>query len=143
MSEVSAISFFCSFMHTDTNNADTLVAIFPDNLEVPHAGVILPTLASYSRIQFNPTAPPKNLELQLRDPDGSVISSNLVEPEVIAKAVQDGLLAKQPIVTLVLRMNAVGFPLHKIGRYCVWLIVDGAEKLCGILNVRTFGELPK
>jgi hypothetical protein len=136
MNDISAISLFCPYMHTDKDNSDTLVSIYPDNVEIPQAGVTLPVLANYTRIQFDPHNPPKNLELQFRDPENAVIISNKVASEVVEKAVSDGLRDEQPRVSLILRMNAVGFTLQKLGRYSMWFNADGTEKLCGTLNIK-------
>jgi len=132
----SAVALFCEDIREEKSGTTTLVGVFSDNIEVPQLPMNFPKLAVYTRIIFPINQKPEELQVIIKDADGKETNFSSFDRDFVKKTI-DGVKSKgAPIVGLITRAIAPGFPVQKAGRLLI--LVRGAkfEIIAGQLNIR-------
>jgi len=136
MQQLMAISVFCEDIREEKKGTDTLVGIYPDNVNVPKIPCAFPRLALYTRVHLNPSYNPGEMSLFLRMPDGYEAKLTTFPKELVEKATADANTASGPIAGLVSRAVAGSLRVQQAGRIVAILRSATDEYIIGSLNVQ-------
>jgi hypothetical protein len=131
-----ALALFCEDIRQEKNDISSLVGILPDNISVEGFPGFAPKLGVYIRINFDPKKKLVPISYELTLPDGKIIATENVKPQIAEKAQADSLRDENPIASLVSRVVMSPFPFEQAGRIRVFVIVGDERLLAGSLNIR-------
>lgn len=138
MSLLTASALFCEIIRSEQSGQDTLIGVFPDNINISIPGVMT-GLAVYARISFEPIGPTFPLSVIVTFTNGETVTND-VETTIIQKAQQDAELAGHPLATVISRMQFLNLPINATGRMTVSAHIG--ERAC-TLAALNFREIPK
>jgi len=120
----------------ESSGQETLVGVYPDNIQTAQFPVTLPTLAIYCRISFDPKSPPSKLSVRFADPVDTNLFVNPIEDDVIKAALAGVVPDRLPLATIITRAGFAPFHASRPGQYKVYVDVDGDEAVGGLLNFK-------
>lgn len=127
---------FCESLRMESSGQETLVGVYPDNIQSSQFPLALPTLAVYCRISFDPKAPPSRISVRLADPDENNLFVNPIGGDVINAAIAGVAADRLPLATIITRAALAPFQATKPGQYRMYVDVDGKEAIGGLLNFK-------
>jgi hypothetical protein len=139
MQPTSVIGLFCEDIREEKTGTCSLVGIMPDNATVPVSPpegqiVMVPRLALYARIHFDPDNQLERIQFDVIVPDGTVISLGVIDQSVIDRAREDAKKQKSPLAGIVTRVIMGPLPLKKLGRLIAKLTIGKQEYIAAAVN---------
>jgi len=131
---VTCIGLFCEDIREEKSGQDTLVGVMPDNLSVGQIPAVIPKLGIYVRIQLESDDNPRSLSVKVRMPGGMELSMGTLD-ELVARAKADAEKSGVPFAGMISRSVLSPVPIPLPGKIEAIVEVDGAEYVCGVLNV--------
>jgi hypothetical protein len=138
MSVLTASALFCETVRSEQSGQDTLIGVFPDNINTNIPG-IMTGLAVYARISFEPVGPTLPMSIMITFTNGETVTND-IEPSVVQKAQQDAELSGHPLATVISRMQFLNLPVNATGRMTVTAQINKKTYTLAALNFR---EIPK
>lgn len=135
MKYLSAVAFVCEDIRSEAGGADTLLSIYPDNMEVPSVPGGFERLAIYGRVNFHVDEAPKKITMQLQTPEKTSPLGEVRE-ETISQAIREAKANGSAASGVVFRMMLRNFQVQKAGRLNIIALIDDAEYYCGQLNIK-------
>lgn len=140
MRPFTIIGLFCEDIREEKSGQDTLIGVLPDNLNIPNVPAIMPKLGIYIRVQLERNANPQTLKIKLRVPGAADMPMTKLD-NLISQAKTEAETHGLPFAGLVARGVISPFPIHALGSIEAIVEVDGAEYVCGVLNLVTGSEV--
>lgn len=131
---INAIALFADDIREEVGGKESLVGIYPDNIEVPGIPGALGKIVVYFRIHIPVEAKFELVTAKLRRPDGEEHPLGEVTWEFMAEPRQQSIDAGGSMVGLVLRAVVAPLVFKEEGRFRAIVDIDGEEILCGSLN---------
>src|SRR5262245_51753857 len=124
MPSVSALALFCDDLRQEIGNKDSIMGIFPDNLEASKVPGALMRLAVYIRIHIAPQFEFAPMSLRLVNPDDSEIDLGEIEQDLIRRTIAT-VRERGPssIAGMISRAVMAPFPIDREGAIRVMLRV--------------------
>jgi hypothetical protein len=151
MVRFSAVCLICEDIREEKSGQDTIVGLFPDNLNIERASlptgeravlpegtiITLPRLAFYIRVHFSiESARPKAVFSRVVSNEGTVIINGEWTSEILNKAFDDAARAQMPFVGLVFKLVAARIPVALPGgKITAVVTVDGVDQVAGAVNI--------
>lgn len=139
MRGVQAFALFCDSVRDEKTSTQTIVGVYPDNLNVAKVPAVIARLAIYIRIMVDPDIDPDSMALWVVFPDGAERNVQTIEPDVISTARTKARENEMPYAGLLTNITFPNFPIMQFGRVKVLLRAGEEEIVCGAL---TFVEAP-
>lgn len=136
MLPLSAIALFCSDVRAEKTNTDTLVGVFPENVDLPRVPLALPKVSLYVRLHLDPAAHHKPMKMRLINADSSEMSLGEIDTALIDDALNKARLEDRPYAGIIFRAEIQMFPVNQFGRISVVLSVGSEDYVCGTLMVK-------
>ena len=136
MLPTSATSLFCEDIRTEQSGMNTLIGVFPDNVNVPSFPYAFPKMGVYSRIVMDVNSAPKGITLSIsapgiQDPFSNELSHDWVE-EQLARNLEKG----SQVLGLVNRLIASPFVIHEPTTVQSIIKIGRKKYLGGIINLK-------
>jgi hypothetical protein len=135
------ICLFCEDIREERSGQDTIIGVMPDNLTVSPLPGAIPRLGVYFRIQLEKDDNPQSIKLKLRVPGGLELTMGSLDGLIVqakADAEKNGI----PFAGLIARAVLSPVPISSPGRIEAIAEIDGAEYVCGAMNVQRANEVP-
>ena len=136
MQRLSVVALFCEDVREEKSGGETLIGIYPDNVNVPSIPCAFPKLALYVRINLNVEFDHPSLSLTLTMPDKTQVAVTQFERSLIDKALADARATGNPIAGLIGRVVSGNFPVPIPGRIVATVKVGDESIVAGSLNVQ-------
>jgi hypothetical protein len=130
-----AIAIFCEDIREEKSGQETIVGIFPDNLNVSSVPGMLPKLGIYVRFHLNAAYEFRAIRTKLRVPGADDIPLGTWEEGLVAEVRENALSNGMPFAGLISKTLFAPFPVTAAGRLELVAEIDGADHICGALNV--------
>jgi hypothetical protein len=137
----SAVSMFAEDIRDEVGGTQTIVGILPDNLAVPSFPGIIPKLAVYSRISFDPEFSPRNVSVSISFDNGAEIASDTFSADLVKQSITETKGKDGPIATLISKTIIGGIAINAPSRIRAVVSHDGGEFLAGTINIELADEL--
>ena len=133
----SAVALFCEDIREEKSGTDTIVGVFPDNVNVPTFPFTFAKIAIYLRINMPADSDsPKRIEYWLTSPDNIPFPRTPIEAELIERARRDAM-ERGSVIGGTISKAVIGFlQLKTPGRLNLVVEIDGRELVAGTLNVQ-------
>ena len=136
MKFIRAFTIFCEYLRMETGGSDTLVGVFPGNINLPkpppEAELVGVPIHTYSKVEFSVSSGlPEYCSLTLRY-NGSDLFTNIVDRDLLPK--EFGAAKEQGLekAAIILRTQGQGLAIPTVsGKLQSFLIIDGEEALIG------------
>lgn len=128
------MAVFCEDIREEKTGTQTLVGVYPDNLNIPKVPVALPKLAVYLRIALDPFVDADPISVWLISPKGEERKINDIDPKMVAQTQANIRKSGTPFATLISRIIAPAFPVTEHGRMKAVIRVGTEEIICATLN---------
>lgn len=128
------MGIFCEDIREEIASTQTIVGVFPDNLNIPHVPIGLPKLCLYIRIAVDPFIDIDPMTIWLVTPDGQEQQVSAIDPSLVASTQAIVRASGTPMATLISRVIAAGFPVVAFGRLRAVLRTKDEEIVCATLN---------
>lgn len=137
---VIATTLFCEDIREEVSGTYSIIGVMPDNVEIPshpeHGGLV-PRLACYFRISFDPSAPPAQASTELRwETTGATVLSVPVDRDVIHRLAADISEQGFPLATAFNTLISANFPVPDFGRLLAIVKWGDEEILTGAINFK-------
>jgi hypothetical protein len=139
MRGVQAFALFCDSVRDETTSTQTIVGVFPDNLNIAKVPSMIPRLSIYIRVMVDPTEDPGPMILSLVFPDGTEKAVQTFDAETVTAARAKSRETEMPYTGMITNITFPTFPVMQFGRVKVLLRAGEEEIVCGAL---TFLEAP-
>lgn len=133
---LSAVTLFCEDIREEKSGADTLIGVFPDNVQIPQVPGAFPKLGIYTRIVAVVDAPPERFEIALEHLDGSEQILASFDATFVRKASDDARALGAPVVGFISKAVAAPFPIAIAGRLLLKVRTPTEEIISGNLNIK-------
>jgi len=130
-----AIGIFCEDIRQE-KTGQSLMGIWPDNVNVPEAPGVFPRIGVYVRVHVEPSANVGAISGRLRFPDGSHHELGAFDLNLVKKTQEESRQKDAPWAGFVLTALAYNFPIQAEGRLLLLARIGDDEVVCGSLNVR-------
>ena len=131
----SAVAMFAEDIRDEVGGTQTIVGIFPDNLAVPSFPGMIPKLAIYTRISFDPGFAPKNVSVAISMDNGTELASDTFAGDLVVQSADETKGKEGPIATLISKTIIGGIAIGGPGRMRAVVSHDGGEFLAGSINI--------
>lgn len=136
MLQTSVVAVFCEDVREEKAGSDTILGVFPDNINVSAIPGMLPRMGIYVRVHIDPEPDPGAISIRLQFPDGAETPLTTLDPALVLKSRNDARNSGHPIAGLISKTVATPFPLPQAGRILVWVKVGDTDYLAAALNVQ-------
>lgn len=136
MNDISVVALFCSDVRQEKGGTDTIVGVFPDNVNLPKIPGAFPQMQIYVRMHLRSDFRPEQIVTRIVLPDGSEVDRNTMEPDLIQRTSEQALANKAPYMGLIARFVMAPMHITQEGRMQVVVSVDGKDYVAGALNCR-------
>lgn len=142
MQPLSVVGVICEDIREEKSGAISLIGIMPDNAKVPFVPpsgqmIIVPRIAFYARIHFDPSQQLGEVKLDLILPDGTILPLGEIEQKVIAAAREDSKISGAPISGVVSRAVISSLPLKSLGRIILQVTIGELKYVAAAVNFTT------
>ena len=134
MAQISITGLICEDIRTEKSGQETLVGIFPDNINVPAFPGVVSKLAIYVRVHVDPAFDSGPIKIRLIIPGGEEHDLPELSEEFIKKARDQALAKGSPIAGMISRAIVAPLQIASPGRLIVMVNVQGKEFPCAALN---------
>ncbi len=131
----SVVTLFCDDIREEKNGMDTLIGVYPNNVNVPQFPFSFPKLGMYTRIHFDVEDSPGDITIQASSPIEENTPLTVMTEESFSEAQQQTKEEGLPIVGLISKALAIGFTVKEPGQVKIIVTIQGVEYLGGVLNV--------
>src|SRR5215467_7522451 len=129
-----AVGLFCEDIRQE-QNGQSLMAIWPDNLNLLQLPTILPRIAVFVRIQVDPVASVGAVSASLRLVDGSENQIGRFTEGSVRDTQRASRDIGLPWAGFMLSAIAFGFTINSTGKMLIVARVGEEEIVCGALNI--------
>ena len=134
MSAVSCIGLFSESIREEKRGTDSLVGIMSDNVSVPAFPGLIPQIAIYVRVAFEPKFNPGPMNISVVNVDNKPLAELNFDQSLVSQAISETALKKGPLVGLVGRIGIGNFEITKAGKVGVYATINGEKRVCAALN---------
>lgn len=134
MPGITAMGVFCEDIREEKTGTQTLVGVYPDNLNIPTVPAALPKLALYMRIAVDPFVDAEQMSVWLISPKGDERKINDIDTKLVAQTQANSRKSGTPFATMISRIIAPAFPVTEYGRMKALLRIGSEEIICATLN---------
>lgn len=134
---VSIVGLFCEDIRSEKSGSETIVGVFPSNVQVPGVPIVFPKFGLYARINLDPASPEVPIEIRIEGAGMEEAIRNIVDPSLLSKAKADARKQGAPLACIISRMLVASFQVGDTGRIKAIARIDDVEFVCAILNVAT------
>src|SRR6266516_7357334 len=131
----SANALFCEDIREEKSGQYTIIGILPDSLNVQRVPAVLPKLGIYLRFHLNTASKFRTIKTRLRVPGGKDIPLAEVDQKLLAEVRTNALSGGMPFAGLVYKTLFSPFGVSAAGRLEVVAEINGADHICGALNI--------
>lgn len=131
----SAITLFCDDIREEKTGMDTLIGVYPENVNVPSFPFAFPKIGIYTRISFDVTDAPGEIAVRFSAPKQDDVPLTVFSEEFVSNAQIESKTNGSPITGLITKAVSVSFPVKEAGQVRVIVTIQGVEYVGGILNV--------
>jgi hypothetical protein len=128
------VALFCEDIRQETAGSHTLVGVLPDNVNIGPVPGMISKFAVFIRIQLDLDVKPTTLRARMKIPGGKTFELANFESQMElaqAQAKSSGL----PFAGLIATGVFSPLPITAVGKIEAFVEVDGAEYICGALNL--------
>jgi hypothetical protein len=136
MNDISIVALFCSDVRQEKGGTETIVGVFPDNVNIPSIPSGLTQMCVYVRMHVRPSFRPNQITTRLVLPDGTELDRSEMEMGLVDRSREKAIASKSPYVGLIARFVIGPMPIAQEGRLQAIVSVDGADYVAGALNFR-------
>jgi hypothetical protein len=137
---VAAIALFCDDIREEKAGTVSVIGIYPDNITVQKAPLMLPKCGIYVRLNIRlEETPPERISLRLVHADGTEFPLTTFNVEMMEKARAESQAMGAANAGLISTALLAPFPIKQLGRINVVVKIDNEESVCGTLNVQVIG----
>jgi len=133
--ELNAVTVFCEDMRAEASGSETLVGIWPDNLNLPAFPFTIPKLCIYTRIAVGIDYPHRNLSVTMTTPDRQEHALGTIDAALFTKSLEDARFHGAPMTTIIMRAVASPFNVLKPGRVEIYVKAHRKKVLTASLNI--------
>jgi hypothetical protein len=134
MRPFSFIGIFCDDIRDEVSGTHTIVGVLPDTVNIGAVPGVFAKLGVYIRIQLDEEANPKTLKARMKIPGGFIFEVADFE-RLIHEAKEQAKTAGAPFAGLIAKGTFTPVPINEVGRIEAIVEIDGAEYVCGVLNL--------
>jgi hypothetical protein len=134
MNNVSVVAIFCSDIRQEKGGTETIVGVFPDNVNLPRIPGAFAQMHVYVRLHILPTFYPKSITTRLVSPDGAELSHNEMDSAIVESARGKALANDAPYLGLIARIAIAPMRISQEGRIRAIVAIDGEDHVAGALN---------
>lgn len=135
MRDWNAVCLFCEDVREE-KNGDTLLGIFPDNVNLPVIPTAFPKLGVYVRIHAVVNSKIQSISAKLRTANGEEIPFGSFDEEKIKETFARSEKQGAPTSGFIIRGTAAPFGVLAAGRILMLVKVNDEEIICGSLNLQ-------
>ena len=128
-----AISLFCQDAREEMGGIVSLMGLLPDNIQVDSLPGAMPKLVVFTRINLELTDPAIPIEFWIKTPEGEEIAKNIIDVDLVQKALSEAQDGRNSIAGLVSRVEGSPFPAVA-GRFLAIIKYDGREYITGSIS---------
>ena len=132
----SVISLFCDDIRIEQTGIETLVGVYPDNVNVPLLPFQFPKLGIYTRIVIDAQDHLEKIEIQISVPGSDTQLLTEMNRDVIADARKMAIDNGTPTVGLISKALSAPFAINEAGQVRIIVKIEGVDYIGGILNVQ-------
>lgn len=136
MNDISIVALFCSDVRQERGGTETIVGVFPDNVDVPSIPSGFTQLCVYVRMHVRPSFCPTKIITRLVLPDGSELDRSEMEMGLFERSREKAVAGKSAYFGLIARFVMAPMPITQEGRLQAIVSVDGKDHIAGALNFR-------
>jgi len=133
MRDWNAVCLFCEDVREE-KHGDTLLGIFPDNINVTAIPSAMPKLGVYVRIHINVDSKIQSISAKLRTSTGEEMPFGGFDAAKIKNTLAESSQKGAPTAGFIIRGTAVNFPIKTAGRSSMLVKIDDEEIICGSMN---------
>jgi hypothetical protein len=131
---LQVVGLFCEDIREEKSGQDTIIGIFPDNLQVAQTPGMIPKLGVYIRFLLDLDTAVRNIGLRLTSPGGQEMPLGDLD-HLIEQAKTESASKEMPYAGLIAKAVITPFPIFAPGKIAIIVRVDGVDRVCGALNV--------
>jgi len=136
MNDISAVALFCEDIREEKIGTETIVGVFPDNVNIQKVPGIFPKICIYVRLHFRPDVEPGRILTRIIMPDDTEANRNEIQPQLIKQAREQAMADGSPYAGLITKFIISPMQVTSIGRIRAMVTVNGKECIAGALNLR-------
>jgi len=142
MKSISSVALFCDDIRFEKSNQETLVGVFPDNIEVENLPGVMPKLSIFVKVNCSAGFNLRSLTNRFIDPEGNIIFENSAEQQIIDQAAKDAEQEQSPSFGVKSTIISAPFQFNISGRYLLVSVINDEECLSGFLNIKVKASNP-
>lgn len=126
---INATAIFCEDIRAEKSGTETIVGVFPDNINVPSFPGMMPKLGVYVRIHVPTDEDLRSVRIELvdADEDQSVLAD--IDEDFLVNARKQSESAGQSYIGMIVRSVMSPFPVQRSGRINVYIRVDEGQPI--------------
>ena len=130
------IAFFCDDIRAERSSTETVVGIYPDNVEVDKIPAMFPRMSIYLRINVFLDKEYEDILIYMLLSDEQKVDLTTIKAELISSAQKQATEQGSPFAGLVSRIKQSPFVAANPGRIQIVAAVNGDDYVCGLLNIK-------
>jgi hypothetical protein len=137
MQSIRAFALFCDSVRDEVGGTQSIIGIFPDNIEIGHVPVGLPKLSVYVRVLVDvDVLNPGPLSIWIVFPNGEERELHTHDRQLVVNSLADAKTLGAPFTGFISHATMPQFPIMQFGRVRVVLRTEAEEFVCGTLNFK-------
>ena len=133
---ISVVALFCSDVRQEKGGTETIVGVFPDNVNVPTIPGAFAQMHIYVRMHVLPSFKPRQIITRIVLPDGSELDRSEMDQGLVERTREKAFANNSPYMGLVAKFTMVPMHIAQEGRLQVIVSVDDQDHVAGALNLR-------
>ncbi len=136
MNNISAVALFCSDVRQEKGGTETIVGVFPDNVNLPMIPCAFSQMYVYVRILILPSYRPASIVTRIVLPDGSEMDRSEMDLVTVETNREKVIASDASYIGLIVKFAVIPMQITQEGRLQVIVSVDGQDHIAGMLNCR-------
>lgn len=132
----NAVAVFCEDIREETRNLNSLMGVFPDNMNVPKIPGAFSKIGFYARVHVNAKADVGAISVYLRLPDGHEDSLQTVAADLVKKEQKKSRENQRPNAGFIVQGILNGLPITQEGQLQLIVRVGDEETVAGVLALK-------
>jgi hypothetical protein len=136
MHDISVVALFCSDVRQEKGGTETIVGIYPDNMNIPSFPGAFVQMTIYVRMHLSTTFRPVQIITRVVLPDGSELDRSEMAQAMLEEAREKAKNNGAPYMGMITRFTVASLRINEPGRLQAIVSVDGVDIVAGALNCR-------
>ena len=132
----SVITFFCDDVREEKSGMDTLIGIYPDNINAPSFPFSFPKLAIYTRLNIDIEDSLGDIKISVSIPGSKTTILSTLSAEYASKSQADASQNNSPMVGLISKAIAISLSISEPGQLRTTVTIGEEKYVGGVLNIR-------